>query len=223
MISNGDDPMANPSATLPSPGIENSVNEAQSSDIGVGQLGTPTADRTHSTQLELAVLKHQWSNARKNLMLVEEREAEYVMSTDVPLTLIKTKRRWQERTAQLEGHILAVCRELVMNSQEDELRALCSNLTVDYDDLQGEDDSDRAEALIAHLEREGRLRDVASITPDLPLDALGNAAGFPGTYVSGDVVTEGGDSVGNVFREAFNWLRNTLKTLSVLVLAGMGF
>jgi hypothetical protein len=38
-------------------------------------------------------------------LLIEEREAEYVLGTDVPLQLVKEKRRWQQRIAELEEQL----------------------------------------------------------------------------------------------------------------------
>jgi hypothetical protein len=50
-------------------------------------------------------LRRQLAEARVNLQLIEEREAEYVLSTDVPLQLVKEKRRWQQRITELEGQL----------------------------------------------------------------------------------------------------------------------
>jgi hypothetical protein len=38
---------------------------------------------------ELASLRRRLAEARENLRLIEERKAEFVMSTDVPLQLVK--------------------------------------------------------------------------------------------------------------------------------------
>ena len=50
-------------------------------------------------------LRHQLAQARANLRLIEEREAEYVLSTDVPLQLVKEKQRLQQRIADLEARL----------------------------------------------------------------------------------------------------------------------
>ena len=47
-------------------------------------------------------LRRQLAEARENLRLIEEREAAYVLETDVPLQLVKEKRRLQQRIAELE-------------------------------------------------------------------------------------------------------------------------
>jgi hypothetical protein len=48
------------------------------------------------------LIRKQLAEARANLQLIEEREAEYVMSTEVPLQLVKEKRRLQQLVAKLE-------------------------------------------------------------------------------------------------------------------------
>jgi hypothetical protein len=50
-------------------------------------------------------LRRQLAEAQVNLQLIEEREAEYVLSTDVPLGLVKEKRRLRERIADLEAQL----------------------------------------------------------------------------------------------------------------------
>jgi hypothetical protein len=50
----------------------------------------------------VASLQRQLENARENLKLIEERMAEYVLSTDVPLMLVREKRLLEERIAGLE-------------------------------------------------------------------------------------------------------------------------
>jgi len=56
---------------------------------------------------DAASLRRQLAEARANLRLIEEREAEYVLGTDVPLQLVKEKRRLQERIAGLEARLEA--------------------------------------------------------------------------------------------------------------------
>jgi hypothetical protein len=54
---------------------------------------------------EIASLRHQLDQARENMRLIREREAEYVLGTDVPLQLVKEKRRLGERIANLEARL----------------------------------------------------------------------------------------------------------------------
>ena len=51
-------------------------------------------------------LRRQLAEARENLRLVVEREAAYVLETDVPLQLVKEKRRLEQRIADLEARVL---------------------------------------------------------------------------------------------------------------------
>ncbi len=50
-------------------------------------------------------LRSQLAEARVNLRLIEERESQYVLTTDVPLQLVKEKRRLLERIAELERQL----------------------------------------------------------------------------------------------------------------------
>ena len=50
-------------------------------------------------------LRRQLAEARTNLQLIEERESEFVLGTDVPLQLVKEKRRLQQRMAELESQL----------------------------------------------------------------------------------------------------------------------
>jgi formylglycine-generating enzyme required for sulfatase activity len=52
-------------------------------------------------------LQRQLAEARENLRLVEEREAEYPLSTDIPLLLVKEKRRLLARIEELEQQLAA--------------------------------------------------------------------------------------------------------------------
>ncbi len=52
-------------------------------------------------------LQHDLKEARENLALVEERIADYVLSTDVPLQLIKEQRRLKSRIGQVERRLAA--------------------------------------------------------------------------------------------------------------------
>ena len=55
-----------------------------------------------TTEAELESLQRQLVEARENLRLIEERMAAFVMSTDIPLQLVKEKQRLQSRIADLE-------------------------------------------------------------------------------------------------------------------------
>ena len=70
----------------------------------------------------VASLQRQLENARENLKLIEERMAEYVLSTDVPLMLVREKRLLEERIAGLEIKIrdkLAQLRALDEQARDD--------------------------------------------------------------------------------------------------------
>ena len=51
---------------------------------------------------EAASLQRQLREARENLRLIEERKAEFVLETDVPLQIVKEERRLTERITELE-------------------------------------------------------------------------------------------------------------------------
>ena len=51
---------------------------------------------------EIETLQHQLKEAHENLALIEERMSEYVLSTDVPLQLVKEERRLESRIRWLE-------------------------------------------------------------------------------------------------------------------------
>lgn len=54
---------------------------------------------------QLANLKIRWKNYRENLMLIEERMSEYIDSIDIPLQLIKNKRRIEKQISDLESEM----------------------------------------------------------------------------------------------------------------------
>jgi hypothetical protein len=54
---------------------------------------------------EIEALRHDLKEARENLTLVDERIADYVLSTDVPLQLIKEQRRLKSRIRQVERRL----------------------------------------------------------------------------------------------------------------------
>jgi hypothetical protein len=92
----------------------------------------------------------------------------------------------------------------------EELRTLCFNLGVDYDNLRGEGKAARSRELILFMQRHGRLDElVTAIHSDrglLPMDSSGGQAPKPGgqviintgggAYVAGDVTVTDGDFVG---------------------------
>jgi hypothetical protein len=50
-------------------------------------------------------LRRQLAEARANLRLIAERASAYVLSTDVPLQLVKERQRLEERIEELEGEL----------------------------------------------------------------------------------------------------------------------
>jgi len=54
---------------------------------------------------ELLSLQRQLDEARANLRLIQERKAEFVLSTDIPLQLVKEERDLGNRIAELEQQI----------------------------------------------------------------------------------------------------------------------
>ncbi len=54
---------------------------------------------------EIEALQHDLEGARENLALIEERMADYVLSTDVPLQLVKEKRRLESKIRGLERRL----------------------------------------------------------------------------------------------------------------------
>jgi hypothetical protein len=77
-------------------------------DGELDQILSALADLVPPPPLEPAQadpLRRQLAEAQVNLQLIEEREAEYVLSTDVPLGLVKEKRRLRERIADLEAQL----------------------------------------------------------------------------------------------------------------------
>jgi len=50
-------------------------------------------------------LQRQLTEARENLRLIEERQAQYVLSTDMPFQPVKEKRRLLDRIAELEQQL----------------------------------------------------------------------------------------------------------------------
>ena len=61
---------------------------------------------TTSNARQLESLQKQLSEAQENLALIEERIAQYVQETDVPLQLIKDQRRLQQWIARLQRRLV---------------------------------------------------------------------------------------------------------------------
>ena len=59
----------------------------------------------NEAQKELDSLRRQLAEERENLRLIHERKSEYVRKTEVPLDLIKDKRRCEAKIAELEKKI----------------------------------------------------------------------------------------------------------------------
>jgi hypothetical protein len=54
---------------------------------------------------EIEAIQHELKEARENLALVEERMADYVLSTDIPLQLVKEKRHLEIKIRGLQRHL----------------------------------------------------------------------------------------------------------------------
>jgi hypothetical protein len=54
---------------------------------------------------DLDALRRQLEKERKNLLLIEERKADYIMDTEVPLELIRQERHTRKRIKELEHRI----------------------------------------------------------------------------------------------------------------------
>lgn len=79
------------------------VDHVENLAIGHGaQVKVERPERALPSKDERASLQHHLTEARANLKLIEERMSEYVLSTDVPLQLIKEQRALQARLAELE-------------------------------------------------------------------------------------------------------------------------
>jgi len=93
----------------------------------MGKGNTRAKDTADPAQA--ASLRHQLDEAKTNLQMIEEREAEYVLSTDVSLQLIKERRRLQKRIAELEAQ---VTRSDVYSHYETGLHQLLSRVKRDH-------------------------------------------------------------------------------------------
>lgn len=71
-----------------------------------GDATIPTLEHQIGESKVLASLRHQLTEARENLLLIEERKAEYVREIDIPLQLVKEERRLRARIVELEAQIV---------------------------------------------------------------------------------------------------------------------
>jgi len=62
-------------------------------------------------QEHLKTLRHTLAETRTNILLIEERMSEYVLTTDVPLQLVKEKRKLERQEKRLRADLLTVCKE----------------------------------------------------------------------------------------------------------------
>lgn len=95
------------------PDLERTARHALEAEAQ-GTMSSPAPDSTFDQRrpLELKAqdddldnmtsLQRQLAEVRENLRLIEERKAEYVLETDVPLQIIKEERRLRATIAELE-------------------------------------------------------------------------------------------------------------------------
>jgi len=67
----------------------------------------PKPSQPAPSQAECASWRRQLAKRRESLLLIEERMAEYVLFSDIPLLLIKEKRRTESAIAELDQKLLA--------------------------------------------------------------------------------------------------------------------
>ena len=65
----------------------------------------PWGDPSERSQSEIDSLRGLLAEERKNLLLIEEKMAKYVLETDIPLTLIKEERVKRENISELEARL----------------------------------------------------------------------------------------------------------------------
>ena len=65
----------------------------------------PWEDPSKRPQSEIDSLRGLLAEERKNLLLIEEKMAKYVLETDIPLTLIKEERVKREKISELEARL----------------------------------------------------------------------------------------------------------------------
>ena len=86
-------------------GDGNVVGDRSSSHVVKGRSPAPERAPGSEWEDDVASLRRQLAKARANLRLIEERESSYVLSTDVPLQLVKEKQRLQRAIADLEARV----------------------------------------------------------------------------------------------------------------------
>jgi hypothetical protein len=59
-------------------------------------------------RVDLDALRRQLRQEQENLRLIQERKAEYVLATDIPLDLVKRERQLMENVAKLEQKINSI-------------------------------------------------------------------------------------------------------------------
>ena len=62
-------------------------------------------DPSEPPQAESDSLRGLIAEERRNLLLIEEKMAKYVLETDIPLTLIKEERAKREKISELEARL----------------------------------------------------------------------------------------------------------------------
>jgi formylglycine-generating enzyme required for sulfatase activity len=95
---------------------------------------------------QIESLNRQLKEAQENLALIEERIAEYVLSTDVPLQLVKEQRRLEDRIHRLERRI-ADSRPIDVGAQATSVKQVFIS--------HANEDADFAHRLAADLKRLG--------------------------------------------------------------------
>ena len=86
-------------------GDGNVVGDRSSSHVVKGCSPAPERVPGSEWEEDVVSLRRQLAEARVNLRLIEERESSYVLSTDVPLQLVKEKQRLQRAIADLEARL----------------------------------------------------------------------------------------------------------------------
>lgn len=61
---------------------------------------------------EIRSLKHQLEEARRNLMLINERMSKFIEETEIPLQLEKDKQRWEQKVKELRAQLAQVKTEM---------------------------------------------------------------------------------------------------------------
>ncbi|MCP4545489.1 MAG: phosphotransferase [bacterium] len=150
-----------------------------------------------STSEDCAFWRQELADLKSNLRIVKERLAQFVMSTDpANLQLVRRKRELETQIADLEERLATRCDER-MGGEENmkaaaqravlaelrrvlgdrfdagELRDLCFDLGVDYDELSGKVKADKVRALLGYLERRARIPELVQVVKQLRPDISG--------------------------------------------------